>query len=43
MQKERIGGFKDFITEVKNGKFPQKEHIITAPSGLIDSFLKKIK
>ena len=43
MQQERIGGFTDFINDVKNGKFPQKEHVVTAPNGLIDSFLKKIK
>jgi 3-methyl-2-oxobutanoate hydroxymethyltransferase len=42
MQLERIEGFKEFIAEVQNGKFPEKKHIIEAPSGLIEDFLAKI-
>ena len=42
MQLERIEGFKEFISEVQNGKFPEKKHIIEAPSGLIEDFLAKI-
>jgi 3-methyl-2-oxobutanoate hydroxymethyltransferase len=42
MQLERIEGFKEFIAEVQNGKFPEKKHIIEAPSGLIEGFLAKI-
>ena len=42
MQAERISGFKEFINDVQQGKFPEKQHIIEAPKGLIDSFLKKI-
>ena len=42
MQLERIEGFKEFIAEVQNGKFPEKRHIIEAPSGLIEDFLAKI-
>lgn len=43
MQEERIGGFKDFIDEVKNGTFPAPEHVIKAPDGLIDSFVDAMK
>ena len=42
MQAERISGFKEFINDVQQGKFPEKQHIIEAPKGLIDSFLKQI-
>jgi 3-methyl-2-oxobutanoate hydroxymethyltransferase len=42
MQAERISGFKEFINDVQLGKFPEKQHIIEAPKGLIDSFLNKI-
>lgn len=43
LQSERIDGFKKFIEEVKTGKFPAKEHVISAPDGLIEDFLNKIK
>jgi len=39
MQAERVGGFKDFITDVRSGGFPAREHIIEAPDGLMDAFL----
>ena len=42
MQLERIDGFRQFIKEVQSGEFPNKEHIISTPEGLIDDFLKKI-
>jgi len=41
MQAERVGGFKDFIAEVRSGGFPAKEHIIEAPEGLMEAFLEK--
>lgn len=40
MQAERVAGFKEFAEEVRSGKFPGPEHIINAPDGLIDDFLK---
>ena len=39
MQAERIGGFKDFIADVRSGGFPGPEHIIKAPEGLIKAFV----
>ena len=43
IQLERIDGFKQFIKEVKAGDFPKKEHIISAPTRLIENFLNNIK
>ena len=42
MQKERIAGFTEFITDVREQRFPEEKHIIKAPDGLIDSFLETI-
>ncbi len=39
MQAERIGGFKDFIADVRSGGFPGPEHIIKAPEGLVKAFV----
>jgi 3-methyl-2-oxobutanoate hydroxymethyltransferase len=43
IQKERVGGFKDFIAEVQSGAFPAKEHVIEAPDGLVAGFLEKVE
>ena len=43
MDQERISGFKDFIKDVKNNKFPAKKHIIECDNEIIKNFLKKIK
>jgi len=42
LQEERIGGFRDYIEDVKNGRFPEPEHIVKAPDGLIDQFLASV-
>lgn len=42
IQAERIGGFQDYIADVKNGQFPGPEHIVKSPPGLIDKFLNAI-
>ncbi|MFM8570150.1 MAG: 3-methyl-2-oxobutanoate hydroxymethyltransferase, partial [Pirellula sp.] len=42
LQEERIGGFRDYIADVKNGNFPGSEHIVKAPDGLIDQFLASL-
>ena len=39
MQAERVAGFKDFIQDVKSGRFPGPEHVIEAPEGLIRAFV----
>jgi 3-methyl-2-oxobutanoate hydroxymethyltransferase len=43
IQAERVGGFRDFIDDVKSGKFPGPEHVVKAPTGLIDEFLSRIE
>lgn len=42
MQAERVGGFRDYIDDVKHGRFPGPEHVVRAPSGLIDQFLSAV-
>lgn len=42
IQEERIGGFRDYIADVKSGQFPGPEHIVKAPTGLIDQFVAAI-
>lgn len=39
IQAERVGGFRDYIADVKCGRFPGPEHVVKAPDGLIDQFL----
>ena len=39
LQTERVGGFSDFIADVRDGSFPAQEHVINAPDGLIDAFV----
>lgn len=39
MQAERISGFREFIQDVKSGRFPGPEHIVEAPDGLIGAFV----
>jgi 3-methyl-2-oxobutanoate hydroxymethyltransferase len=41
MQAERIGGFKEFIQDVRSGEFPGPEHIIKAPEGLVKAFAEQ--
>ena len=43
MQRERVGGFKDFIDDVRESRFPAAEHVIKAPDGLIDDFLSALE
>ncbi len=42
MQAERVGGFRDYIDDVKGGQFPGPEHVVKAPEGLIDQFLAAV-
>ncbi len=42
MQVERVEGFRDYINDVKSGRFPGPEHIVKAPEGLIDQFLAAV-
>ncbi len=42
MQEQRVSGFKEFIQDIKEGVFPGSEHVIAAPDGLIEGFVKKV-
>ena len=43
MQTQRIGGFKEFIDDVAEGGFPKTEHVIRAPDGLMEKFVKAVE
>lgn len=43
IQDERVAGFKAFAAEVRGGQFPAAEHVVTAPDGLMDSFLSALE
>ncbi|MFY0614324.1 MAG: 3-methyl-2-oxobutanoate hydroxymethyltransferase [Hyphomicrobiaceae bacterium] len=43
IQKERVGGFKDFIADVQSGAFPADQHVIKAADGLMTAFLEKVE
>ena len=43
MQAQRISGFKEFIDDVKSGKFPGPEHVIRAKEGLVDKFVEAVE
>jgi 3-methyl-2-oxobutanoate hydroxymethyltransferase len=40
MQAERVAGFKEFVDDVQQGRFPGPEHVIKAPDDLIGAFVK---
>ena len=42
MQAERIAGFKEFIADVHEGRFPGPEHVIDAPDGLVAQFVEAV-
>ena len=42
VQKERVAGFREFIDDVKGGRFPAEEHVVKAPAGVIAGFLNAL-
>lgn len=38
MQRERVAGFREFVDDVRNARFPKPEHVIKAPAGLLEGF-----
>ena len=42
VQKERVAGFREFIDDVQNGRFPAEEHVVKAPEGLVAGFLEAL-
>ena len=43
MQAERVAGFKEFVDDVQQGRFPGREHVITASDDLIEEFVKAVE
>lgn len=43
MQAERVAGFREFIEDVQQSRFPASEHVIKAADGLIDNFLEAVE
>ena len=41
LQAERVGGFRDFIADVRSGGFPGPGHVVEAPEGLMEAFLTR--
>ncbi|MDP7540747.1 MAG: 3-methyl-2-oxobutanoate hydroxymethyltransferase, partial [Alphaproteobacteria bacterium] len=39
MQTERIAGFKEYADDVRQGRFPAREHIIEAEEAMIEAFV----
>ena len=42
MQAERISGFREFVDDVQNSRFPGPEHVIKAADGLIGTFVDAV-
>ena len=42
MQAERIGGFEEFIHDVREGRFPGPEHIVHASEDMIGAFVEAV-
>ena len=42
MQNERVAGFREFIDDVRQSRFPGPEHVIKASAGLIGEFLQAV-
>ena len=42
MQAERVAGFKEFIDDVQEGRFPGAEHVIEATDDMIGEFVKTV-
>jgi len=43
MQVERVAGFQEFVADVREGRFPGPEHIITASDNLIGAFVEAVE
>ena len=42
MQTERIAGFKEYADDVRQGRFPAREHIIEAEEAMIEAFVEAV-
>ena len=42
MQTERIAGFKEYADDVRQGRFPAREHILEAEEAMIEAFVEAV-
>ena len=42
MQAERVGGFEEFIHDVREDRFPGPEHVVNASEELIGAFVDSV-
>jgi 3-methyl-2-oxobutanoate hydroxymethyltransferase len=42
LQKERIGAFREYIADVKEGRFPARSHLVEMEEGLLDEVVREI-
>ena len=43
MQAERVAGFREFIDDVQQGRFPEPEHVIDAPDDLVKTLINTLE
>ena len=42
MQAERVAGFREFIADVRGGRFPGPEHVVRASGGVLGAFVEAV-
>ncbi len=42
MQRERVAGFREYVDDVRSGRFPAREHVVRAGDELIASFTSEV-
>ena len=42
MQAERVAGFKEFVADVREGRFPGPEHVVNASEDMIGAFVDAV-
>jgi 3-methyl-2-oxobutanoate hydroxymethyltransferase len=43
LQQERINAFREYIADVKDGRFPERSHLVEMDSPLLDEVVRKIR
>jgi len=43
MQAERLAGFREFVDDVREGRFPGPEHVVNASDNLVDAFVDAVE
>ena len=42
MQAERVAGFREFVADVRGGRFPGPEHVVNASEEMIGTFVETV-